>query len=349
LVIKLSEKESFFKSFILFFTIIEIFLGFIFYNYYKIESEHLQENISMQMKNYSFFLDNDKFDINIVPKTKDSKYYELFITDKELYILTPIDSVSSDILKIYYPKCEYIKSLLKIKKHIIWQFALTSLISIVISILFSFYILKPLRESLNLLEVFIKDIIHDLNTPLTNILINLKIIGKHPSIQEEIDSINQSTKTISMLHTNLNSYLKNFTYKHNSFNLKNVTQEQVKFFQTSYKYLNWEVSLQDCMISSDENAVARIIYNLLSNACKYNTQNGFIEVSLHKCTLSISNSSYGIKNPSRIFERFYKENDRGIGIGLHIVEQLCDELKIQKNLHLKDNIVTIVLHFDKLK
>jgi len=269
LVIRLSEKESFFKSFILFFTIIEIFLGFIFYNYYKIESEHLQENISMQMKNYSFFLDNDKFDINIVPKTKDSKYYELFITDKELYILTPIDSVSSDILKIYYPKCEYIKSLLKIKKHIIWQFALTSLISIVISILFSFYILKPLRESLNLLEVFIKDIIHDLNTPLTNILINLKIIGKHPSIQEEIDSINQSTKTISMLHTNLNSYLKNFTYKHNSFNLKNVTQEQVKFFQTSYKYLNWEVSLQDCMISSDENAVARIIYNLLSNACKY--------------------------------------------------------------------------------
>jgi len=302
----------------------------------------------MQMKNYSFFLDNDKFDIDIVSKKADDRYYELFIGDKELYILTPIKDASNDILKVYYPKSKYLHALDKIKQHIVWQFVLMSVISLLISVVFSFYILKPLRSSLNLLEVFIKDIIHDLNTPLTNILINLKIIGKNPSIQEEIDSILQSTKTISMLHTNLNSYLKNFTYEQNRFALDKTIQEQIDFFQPSYRHLKWEVSLQECVISSDENAVARVIYNLISNACKYNTNDGFIKITLQNTKLSISNSSYGIKEPSLIFERFYKEHDRGLGIGLHIVEQLCNELDITKELSIQDNVVTISLDFTNI-
>ena len=345
LAIKLSEKESFIKSFLLFFTIIELFLGFIFYNYYKIESEHLQENIYMQMKNYSFLFDNNKFDIDFIPKKSNVTYYELKITPKELYILTPINAKSNNILKIFYPYSKYKSALTEIKSKILWQFLLTSIISILISIGFSFYILEPLRESLQLLEVFIKDIIHDLNTPLTNILINLKIIGKNPSIQEEIDGIEQSAKTISMLHTNLNSYLQNFTYAQNRFNLKNTIESQINFFKPSYSYLTWEVDLDDCIVSSDENAVARVIYNLISNSCKYNTNSGFIKITLKDAVVTIQNDSYGIKHPNRIFDRFYKENERGLGIGLHIVDRLCYELKIDKHLQVQNNIVTITLDF----
>lgn len=47
-----------------------------------------------------------------------------------------------------------------------------------------------------------------------------------------------------------------------------------------------------------------------------------------KKLLSIKDSGKGIANPSKIFNRFYKEQERGIGIGLHIVKKLCDELKI---------------------
>ena len=333
------------KSFILFFLVIEIFLIFIFYHYYKIEEEHTRENIFLEMKNYSLFFDDDRFDIDIVQRDKKSKFYELYFDTDSLFILIPFPTNNNDLLKVIYPKKKYEALLYTIKLSILRQFLFLSFIAVLISLLFSFYVLSPLRHSLQLLEVFIKDIIHDLNTPLTSILINLKMMDAK---NEEVESITSSAKTISMLHYNLNAYLKEMALEKEKFHLKEVINEQVAFFAPMYHYLDWEVNIQDTIIKSDKNALARIIYNLLSNACKYNIPKGFIKIQADKDTISISNSSYGIKNPSRIFKRFYKEGDRGLGIGLHIVEKLCTELDIEKELKVTDSTVTIHLHLGKV-
>jgi signal transduction histidine kinase len=152
-----------------------------------------------------------------------------------------------------------------------------------------------------------------------------------------------------MLQNNLDSYLKETTFEREKFDLKKSTQKQIDFFAPMYDYLHWETDIKSMVIKSDPNAFARIIYNLLSNACKYNTSDGFIKVTLQETTLSISNSSYnGVKNPSKAFERFYKENERGLGIGLHIVEKLCKQLDIEKRLESKDHIVTAYLDLGKI-
>jgi signal transduction histidine kinase len=74
----------------------------------------------------------------------------------------------------------------------------------------------------------------------------------------------------------------------------------------------------------------RIVDNLLSNASKYNKQKGKVSVIFNERqkSLEIIDTGKGIKNPKRVFERFYKEHERGVGIGLHIVKKLCDELEI---------------------
>jgi signal transduction histidine kinase len=295
------------------------------------------------MKNYSLFFDDERFDIDIVEKDRIHKPYELYTDTNSLYMLIPFSTNKEDMLKIFYPKNAYEQLLQDTQKMMLWQFLFLSLIAVLISLLFSFYVLSPIRESLELLEVFIKDIIHDLNTPLTSILINLKMMD---ASNEEVESISNSAKTIAMLHHNLDSYLKEMAFEKEKFNLKYLIEEQVTFFAPMYNYLQWDVHIDDIIIKSDKNALARVIYNLLSNACKYNTSNGFIKIRLEHHTLTISNSSYGIQNPSKIFERFYKEGDRGLGIGLHIVEKLCSQLNIEKKLDIDKNIITISLSLD---
>ncbi len=339
---KVYEKESLVKSFLLFFVVIEIFLFVILYRHYQLEDEHLGENLFLNMKNYSLFFDDDRFDIDIVDREKDSKLYELHKDKDTLYILVPFLKEDSDLLKIYYPISSYHETLSKIRDTTFLYFFILSIVSILISLLFSFYALRPMRDSLKLLEEFIRDIIHDLNTPITSILLNLKMM---PQRGEEVESIAVSAKAISMLHKNLDTYLRDMKFEKEPVFIQDVVDEQVKFFSSMYDYLDWRVDIENFTIKSDKNALSRIIYNLLSNACKYNTSTGFIEIIAKDGKLSISNNSYGIKDPSKLFNRFYKESQRGLGIGLHIVQKLSDELNIKKNIKVNKNIFTINLIF----
>ena len=338
-VIKLSEKESLLKGFALFFIVIELFLSFIFYNYYRLEEEHLSEQLFLEMKNYSFFFDDERFDMDIVDKVADNQLYELYFDEQNLYILVPFVKDEESSLQIKYPLESYHTLLNNIRTTILWQFLLLTFIATVISFLFALYALSPLRNALALLEEFIKDIIHDLNTPITSILMNLKMMEKN----EEVESIAQSANAISMLHKNLDVYLKDNIFEEEQFSVKEVVDEQVLFFSSLYDYLDWSIEVEEQIIISNKNALSRILYNLLSNACKYNTTDGFVKIKMQNNTLSITNSSYGIKNPKKVFERFYKESDRGLGIGLHIVEKLCDTLEIEKSFKVLNKVVTVEL------
>lgn len=303
----------------------------------------MSEQLFLEMKNYSFFFRDERFDIDIIPKTDTDNFYELYFDQASLYILVPLLEEKENVLKIFYPLASYEALLQATRETILWQLLLLTMIAVVISLLFAFYTINPLRKSLTILEEFIKDIIHDLNTPITAILINLKMMDKK---SEEVASITQSAKAISMLHKNLDSYLKEMQFQKERFSLKEVIDEQVAYFSSIYHYLAWEVRIEDAEIYSDRHAFGRIIYNLLSNACKYNTSHGFVKINAIEHQLTISNSSHGIDNPSRIFDRFYKESDRGLGIGLHIVAKLCKELGIEKRLEVdRNNSVTIHLYF----
>jgi signal transduction histidine kinase len=151
-----------------------------------------------------------------------------------------------------------------------------------------------------------------------------------------------------MLHQNLDAYLKERINESERFRLDDILDEQVAFFRPMYDYLTWEVDVAPLYIKSDKHAFARIVYNLLSNACKYNTSDGFIKIFTEEEKLIISNSSYGIKDPSRVFERFYKESERGLGIGLHIVEKLTNQLKIRKEIQAEESTITFILDLSQV-
>jgi len=183
-------------------------------------------NLFLELKNYSFFFDDTRFDIDIVSSMKEKSPYELYMDKGSVYILVPMPSAPEDMLKVYYPKADFMEQIHTMRTHILYQFLFLTLLAFIISMVFSFYALSPLRRSLTLLETFIKDIIHDLNTPISNILINLKMMDAK---NEEVESISRSTKAISMLHNNLNAYLEKTKNESEKFKLKEVIDEQVTF------------------------------------------------------------------------------------------------------------------------
>jgi len=338
-------------------------LGFIFYDNARKEIANIRNTLFLEMKNYSLNHEDTRFHTKEVEKKKEQLFYTLYEDNESLYILTPstpatenkemimivspagaimvpYSKESSKVRKVWYPKVAYEHTLKQMHHNLLLQFSLFGLGALILSLLAAWYTLNPLRSSLHLLEDFIKDIIHDLNTPLTSILLNLKMMETQ---NDEIESIRTSVQTIEMLHHNLDAYLREQKQSDTTFNIEEIIDRYVTFFTPLYHYLIWDVHTNNLTLTTDKQAFERIIYNLLSNACKYNTSDGKIEITLEGTVLSIRNSSYGVKNPDKVFQRFYKESERGLGIGLHIVKKLCQTLEIEKKFTVESTDVIVTL------
>ena len=98
--------------------------------------------------------------------------------------------------------------------------------------------------------------------------------------------------------------------------------------EKNYPSITFSVEKSSQKLWANKEAFARIVENILTNAAKYNKHKGSVRVSFQGKKLHILDTGKGIQKPRRIFDRFYKEQERGIGIGLHIVKKLSDEMGI---------------------
>jgi len=205
-----------------------------------------------------------------------------------------------------------------------------------ISVGFAMYSMRPMKEALYLLENFLKDLIHDLNTPATSILLNSKLLRKRGDF-DEIERIELSAKSISSLYKNLEFITPNKISKDETVSLEELINEKVEVLQKIYPKINFTKNMKDGIIKSNKNGVDRIIDNLLTNACKYNKKNGHIYITVVKQKLIIEDTGVGIKDTKKVFQRYYKENTNGLGIGMSIVKQLCETLDIHIHIESKIN------------
>ena len=72
--------------------------------------------------------------------------------------------------------------------------------------LFGKTLLKPMRDSIMLLDRFIKDTTHELNTPLSAILANIEMMDTDVMVEKnrkKLTRINIAAKTVSTLYKDL--------------------------------------------------------------------------------------------------------------------------------------------------
>ncbi|MBU1928119.1 sensor histidine kinase, partial [bacterium] len=189
------EIESFLKSFLLFFLSLSSLLVALFIINHEKETHLLDEKLLTQMRVCSFDLKCTKFDISFIEKNS-QELYTLYKDDKGLTSYYSIPKSQIYIMQLSFDPQKYAAELNKIKDKAVLHFFIILGILFFLSIIFSVYALYPLRNALILTHEFIKDILHDINTPLSSLRLNSSMLKKEFGENTKIARIEQSVQNI---------------------------------------------------------------------------------------------------------------------------------------------------------
>jgi two-component system OmpR family sensor kinase len=299
--------------------------------YHEDKVKDIEQNILYQMKDYTFDFKGDKFSLDIIENDKQLDLFKIYHCKEGLCAYFQTASTGPYLLKVIYSQVKYQKLYNEFLMKI-FNFSIVILfLLLLISTGFALYSLRPMKEAVNLLEDFLKDIIHDLNTPATSILLNSKLLRKRGDF-EEIERIELSAKSIASLYKNLEFLSPNDIKKDEDVSIEEIVNEKIEVLQKLYPKISFSKNFNSLIIKSNVHGIERIIDNIISNACKYNKKNGQVHISINNKQLIIKDTGIGIKNTKKVFQRYYKENTSGLGIGMSIVKQLCDVLNITINV-----------------
>lgn len=229
------------------------------------------------------------------------------------------------------------------------QVLLSALASFVLIALVSRFLvkiaLKPLESKITMLNSFIKDFTHEINTPLSVILLSIEQLEKQQNIDTtKFVRMKLAAKTLSQTYSDLIflTFPDTISNEEERIVMKEAIRERLEYFRLFFerKQIALSVDLQgDESLMASKSKINKMLDNLISNAIKYNKKGGFVSVNLKGRALSIKDSGYGIdeKNLTKIFERYarFNSDQGGFGIGLSLVKSICKEYHIEISCHSK--------------
>lgn len=212
--------------------------------------------------------------------------------------------------------------------------------------------LRPMNEAIALLDDFIKDTTHELNTPVSAILTNIEALQESdlpPSVEKKLKRIEIASRTISTLYDDLTYLILNhdLAVQNTQLNVSHLLQERIEYFRHRIEQKKIILSLSidpDIILTIDTTKATRLIDNLLSNAIKYNKMEGQITINLMHGNLCIKDNGIGIPSEmiDRVFERYTRADKSvgGFGIGLNIVAMIAKEYDLNITIESKEKIGT---------
>ena len=286
----------------------------------------------MHVCNYT--MECSQFTYDFVDKDK-SKLNELF-DNNGLRSYFPIPTSQKYYMELTYPQKEYQEDIQKIQNTLWVKFILATFLLFGIALFFTFYSLGPIRKALRLNDEFIKDILHDFNTPITSMILNIKMFKEERGEDIFIRRISQGINNIMLLQNNLKCFLQHSPSQNTKLDIAKLVKDCLDMMKENYPLLTFTYEKNnDLACVSNEEILTRIFDNLLSNASKYNKPKGEVKVIIKGTCVLFQDTGKGIQNVNKVTQRYYKEQERGLGLGLHIVQKLVDELNIEMRIKTK--------------
>jgi two-component system OmpR family sensor kinase len=205
-------------------------------------------------------------------------------------------------------------------RNLIYAMLLVLFIFMPISLLLSYFSMRPVRKASIMIDNFIANIVHDINTPVSTILLNAKSLLKHPGKADtKLSRIISSAQQLEYMQHDLLALCDEKTaVETEEIDTKALIEELTGDFSLHYPAQRFELSLQVQKVTLNTLDLRRILQNLLSNAIKYNRDNHPIRIDNMDGNIHIIDRGKGIENPQKIFEKNYREDYtvQGNGLGL---------------------------------
>ncbi|HFU77733.1 MAG TPA: HAMP domain-containing histidine kinase [Epsilonproteobacteria bacterium] len=279
---------------------------------------------------------------------------DFFVDNMKCYTVTEDKSDHLGIRYIVLKESDLAKSLHKLRIKIIGYLVLSFILMGVVGYFLGRLFLQPVREQIESLDQFISDTTHELNTPISAILMTIQSLKNvEPKKMKRLEA---SAKRLSTMYGSLTYRLEGGVEPSEDLCLAKIVEERIEFIKEliESKRLDIEMDLDATKIHMPKRSVHRLIDNLISNAIKYSDVGDTITVTLKNNVLKVKDTGIGIdeKMQEDIFRRYYRANDErgGFGIGLNIVLSICKRYKIKLALESKKGEgSTFKLTFPKIK
>lgn len=181
-----------------------------------------------------------------------------------------------------------------------------------------------------------KEILHELNIPLSTIDANATMLKKthtDEKSQRRLDRISAASIRLKRLYDELVYTINKEIHivEKEYFSLVKLVEERVEVLRGFDRNI-FELASTDMTLFADKIGFEQMIDNLLNNAMKYSNKTSLIKISTEGNSLLIQDQGIGMSEDDlvRIFERYYQSDTshKGEGIGLALVKAYCDECRI---------------------
>jgi len=239
---------------------------------------------------------------------------------------------------------------IKIISYLVLSFILMGIVGYFLGRLF----LRPVREQIESLDKFISDTTHELNTPISAILMTIQSL--RDVAPKKLKRLEASAKRLSTMYSTLTYRLEGKVEPIEILCFAKIIEDRVEYVKEiiEAKRLNISLDLEATKVWIPKIGADRLIDNLLSNAIKYSDVGDSITIILKDNILKVKDTGIGIdkKMQDDIFKRYHRVNEErgGFGIGLSIVLSICKKYKIKLGLESeKGKGSTFILTFPKIK
>ena len=246
--------------------------------------------------------------------------------------------VDEDFRKVYRARASDVES--KIVASLILVNVNMLLVGAALSYILARWTLRPIEKAMDDETRFVSDASHELRTPLATMRMENEVLLRDKEAKkedyreqlqsnlDEIDKLRQLTDTLLKLTGSSKLELGVVNIK----DAVGLAVDRIKLAAEA-KRIEIKNEVKPITATTNEDALAEVIYIYLDNAIKYSPEGSMVEIFAEdKHSIYVRDHGPGIadKDLPNIFKRFYRadesRNSTGFGLGLSLASRIADQL-----------------------